>query len=72
MIRSRGRKPSWTACLATEKEPVSAAWEAMIVASVANTTIGTSRLCGMSWKNGLNDGLLTLRGCARMNAAWPR
>ena len=72
MIRSRGRKPSWTACLATLNEPVSAAWEAMIVASVASTTIGSSRLCGMSWKNGLNDGELTLLGWARMSAAWPR
>ena len=51
---------------------MSAAWEAMIVASVASTTIGTSRPCGMSWKNGLKEGVVTLRGCERMNAAWPR
>ena len=34
-------KPSWTACLATENEPVSAAWEAMIVAAVARNTSGS-------------------------------
>ena len=67
-IFSRGRKPSWTACLATENEPVIAACEAMIVAIVARITIGMSRPCGTSRKNGLE----IVFGWARISAACPR
>ena len=66
-IFSRGRKPSCTACLATENEPVIAACEAMIVARVASTTIGTSRpQLGTSWKNGLKFGFIAAAGLARI------
>ena len=48
-----GRKPSWTACLATENEPVIAAWEAMIVATVERITIANRPPAGTSSRNGL-------------------
>jgi hypothetical protein len=54
--------------LATEKEPVSAAWEAMIVAAVARNTIGSRAQFGASMKNGLNVGALTMWGWARISA----
>jgi hypothetical protein len=39
-IFSRGRKPSCTACRATENDPAIAAWDAMTVATAASTTMG--------------------------------
>ena len=40
MLR-RGRKPSWMACRVTENAPEITACEAMRVATVASTIIGT-------------------------------
>ena len=48
----RGRKPSRTACLVTENAPEMTACEAMIVATVARTTIGKRLQCGSSRKKG--------------------
>ena len=45
----RGNQPSWMACRVMENEPVMMAWLAMIVATVASSTIGTSSTCGQSW-----------------------
>ena len=46
---SRGRKPSCTACLATENEPEIAAWEAITVAIAARITSGHSAQLGAIW-----------------------
>ena len=54
MIRMRGRKPSWMACLVIENAPEITACEAITVAAVASTTIGTSAHCGNMRKNGFS------------------
>ena len=51
----------------TENAPEMTAWEAMIAATVATTTIGTSAQWGNSRKNGLS----TAFGSSRISAPWP-
>ena len=53
MVR-RGRKPSCTAWRVTENAPEITAWEAITVATVASTTIGSCAQSGISRKNGLS------------------
>ena len=60
------------ACLATEKEPESAACEAMIVAAVASTTIGHRLQPGSIWKNGLKPERCAADGWWMIHAPWPR
>ena len=48
----RGSRPSWIACRVREKAPVITAWLAMMVASVARITSGSSAQSGASRKNG--------------------
>ncbi len=45
--------PSRTACSETEYAPVITDWDAITVAAVASTTIGSRDQCGNSRKNGL-------------------
>ena len=66
-ICSRGRKPSWIACLVTEKAPEITACEAITVATVASTTIGTRPQCGISRKKGLEIVL----GSPTISEPWP-
>ena len=47
-IRRRGRKPSATACRVTENAPEMTACDAITVASVASTTIGSCSMSGTS------------------------
>ena len=42
----RGNRPSWIAWRVSEKAPVITAWLAMMVASVARITMGTSAQSG--------------------------
>ncbi len=65
---SSGRKPSCTAWRVTEKAPEITAWEAMTVADVASTTIGTSAHSGTRRKNGLSIAF----GSDSSNAPCPR
>ena len=64
---SRGRKPSWIACLVTENAPEITAWEAITVATIASTTIGSRPQCGISRKNGL----LIAPGSLMISEPWP-
>jgi hypothetical protein len=64
----RGRKPSCTACRVTENAPEITACEAMIVATVASSTIGTRPQSGISRKNGLAIAF----GSWRISAHCPR
>ena len=50
MIRSRGSQPSWIACRVIENAPVMIDWLAMMVATVASTISGISRVAGQSRK----------------------
>lgn len=49
---SRGMRPRCRACCDTEKAPEMTAWEAMTVAIVASTTIGSTSGWGARRKNG--------------------
>ena len=69
LIRNRGRYPSWTAWWDTENAPVMTAWEAMTVAAVASSTIGSRPHSGTSRKNGL---LIAPAGSSRTSAPCPR
>ena len=42
----RGRYPNWIACRVMEKAPLMTACEAMMVARVANNTVGTIAQAG--------------------------
>ena len=66
-IVTRGRKPSWTAWRVTEKAPEITACEAITVATVASSTIGTRPQCGISRKKGLSIAL----GVSRIRLPWP-
>ena len=46
-MSTRGRKPSWTTCRVTENAPEMTAWEAISVAQVASTIIGTRDQSGI-------------------------
>ena len=50
MIRSLGSQPSWIACRVIEKAPVMIDWLAMMVATVASTMSGISKVPGQSRK----------------------
>ena len=45
-MRMRGTKPSWMARLVSEKAPEMTACEAITVASVASSTIGSCSMSG--------------------------
>ncbi|HEY7101458.1 MAG TPA: hypothetical protein VH573_07445 [Mycobacteriales bacterium] len=65
---SRGSRPRPIACRDTENAPEITAWEAMTVAAVANSTIGSWAQVGNSRKNGF---ALADWSCAT-RPAWPR
>ena len=64
----RGSRPSWIACWVSEKAPVITAWDAMMVAAVASTTMGISAHSGIMRKKGLS----MAAGLAMSIAPWPR
>ena len=57
-IRSRGSRPSFAACAATENAPVITACDAMMVAAVASSTIGSRAQLGDEQEERCTDGLL--------------
>ena len=63
-----GRTPSCTACRLTLNAPEMTAWEAMTVATVASSTIGSCAQLGSSRKNGFS----TAWGERTINAPCPR
>ena len=66
--RMRGRKPSCIAWLVIEYTPEITACDAITVAAVESTTIGSSAQSGKSLKNGFS----IASGCAASSAPWPR
>ena len=67
-MRSLGNRPSFEAWAATENAPVMTACEAMMVAAVASSTMGSRAQCGISRKNGA----LTELWSPRMSAPCPK